>query len=256
MCALQDSAPVKSHSSHLCDVLLSKTWFGFDLDDTLHEFRQASNQAILATLESISSWSDTSVTEMRKTYTEILKDKTRNAFSDGKSSFDYRRERFTSLLMAFSIRYDEKYMNQLLDIYENTLKASLKTKPGAVAILQILKQLGKSIVVITEGPQDAQEKTLKALELEPYINFLATTNHFGVAKTEGLFGRVLNHLQIEAKDMAFIGDSWKRDMEPAIAQGIFSIHLDESGTTALDDSPPRVDSLTRLQHILESINSS
>jgi FMN phosphatase YigB (HAD superfamily) len=234
------------------DALLQKSWFGFDLDDTLHEFRRASHQGITATLESISSQSETPLPELKSMYDQILKDKTKAAFTDGKTSFDYRRERFTTLLAHFSIQYDEKHMAGLLDLYEDTLTTSLELKSDATALLSGLRGRGKRIVIITEGPQDAQERTVQALGLEPYIDFLATTNRFGCAKTTGLFASVMDHLEIEADDIVFIGDSWQRDMEPTMAEGILSIHLDDSKATNLGASPPAVASLSELQHILSS----
>lgn len=232
------------------NALLQKSWFGFDLDDTLHEFRRASHKATTATLESISNRSDIPVLELKPAYDQILKDKTKTAFTDGKTSFDYRRERFTALLSHFSISYEEENMPKLLDLYEDTLTASLELKGGATALISSLRGLGKRIVIMTEGPQDAQERTVRALGLEPYIDFLATTNRFGCAKTTGLFANVMDHLDIKADDIVFIGDSWQRDMEPAMAEGILSIHLDESKTTDLGVSPSVIASLSELQQIL------
>lgn len=234
------------------DALLQKRWFGFDLDDTLHAFRRASHNAITAALESISSRSHVPVPELKAAYDQILKDTTKAAFTDGKTSFDYRRERFTALLARFSMSYDEQGMTRLLDLYEDTLTTSLELKGGATALLSSLRALGKRIAIITEGPQDAQERTVRALGLEPYVDFLATTNRFGCAKTAGLFARVMDHLEIKADDIVFIGDSWQRDMEPAMAEGILSIHLDGSKTTDLGASPPVIASLGELQQTLSS----
>jgi putative hydrolase of the HAD superfamily len=71
-----------------------------------------------------------------------------------------------------------------------------------------------------------------------------------VAKTDGLFGKVLQHLDISPADMAYIGDSEQRDMEPAMAEGIFCIHLAEAEHISLDATPPRVNTLRKLQYIL------
>jgi putative hydrolase of the HAD superfamily len=106
--------------------------------------------------------------------------------------------------------------------------ASLELKCGAIDLLSTLKDMGKRIVIMTEGPQDAQERTIHRLGFGEYIVFLATTNHFGVTKTNGLFPKVLEHLGISPGDIAYIGDNEQRDMKPAMAEGIFSIHLAET----------------------------
>lgn len=129
--------------------LAEKTWFGFDLDDTLHDFRRASGTATTRVLEDISQ----------------------------------------------------------------------------------------------------QERTVQSLGLSAYIDFLATTNQFRVTNTNGLFPRVLGYLGISPGDMVYVGDNEQRDMEPAMAEGIFSIHLAEAKHVSLDDSPPRVNTLRKLQYI-------
>lgn len=110
--------------------------------------------------------------------------------------------------------------------------------------------MGKKIVIITQGPQDAQERTIQALGIGRYVDFIATTNHLQVAKTSGLFKKVLGHLGISPGDMAYIGDNEQPDMEPAMAEGIFSAHLDEARYVSLNAFPPHVNTLRKLQYIL------
>ncbi|KAG9255411.1 HAD-superfamily hydrolase, subfamily IA, variant 1 [Emericellopsis atlantica] len=238
--------------SRLRATFLEKSWIGFDLDDTLHEFRRASSAAVGKVLAEIFERYGTPVAVLREEYTKILQTSTANAFSDGKTSFHYRAERFRLLLDHFSLPHDAELMNQLLESYEATLVANLELKCGAQGLLSTIKSMGKKIVVITEGPQDAQERTVDALGIRSYIEFLATTNHFRASKTDGLFPRVLEHLGMSSGDVAYIGDSEQRDMQPATAESIFSIHLAEGKNVSLDSCPPRVSTLKELQHILSA----
>lgn len=224
-----------------------KTWFGFDLDDTLHEFRGSSGIATNKVLEKISGRNGSPMPELREEYFRVLMEKTANAFSDGKSSFDYRKERFTSVLATFSLPNYTQFMDTLLESYEHTLTESLQLKCGALCLLSTIKNMGKKIVIITEGPQDAQERTIQALGIEGYVDFIATTNHLQVTKTIGLFKKVLGYLGISPGDMAYIGDSEQRDMEPAMAEGIFSIHLDENSHVSLNAFPPHINTWRKLQ---------
>ncbi|KAH8662499.1 Haloacid dehalogenase-like hydrolase [Xylariales sp. PMI_506] len=239
-----------------------KSWVGFDLDDTLHEFRLASSNATTAVLEEISRQYDStgtgtgttttpvSMPALKDQYSKVLQANTASAFSDRKTSFDYRKERFCSVLAHFSLPYDAQFVTRLLEIYEATLVASLEPKCGALGLLSTLKSTGKKIVVITEGPQDAQERTVAALGISGYIDFLVTTNHFRLSKADGLFAKVLQHLDISSGDIVYIGDSEQRDMEPAMAEGIFSIHLAEAKNVCLTSHPPRVNTLRKLQYII------
>jgi putative hydrolase of the HAD superfamily len=189
---------------------------------------------------------------MSDEYCRVLKEKTANAFSDGKTSFDYRRERFASVLAHFSLPQDDQFMAELLRSYEATLMASLELKCGALGLLLAVKNMGKKVVIVTEGPQDAQERTVQELGIGGYIDFLATTSHFRVTKTSGLFPKVLEYLGISPGDMAYIGDNEQRDMKPAMAEGIFSIHLAETKHVSLNTLTPQINTLRKLQYILSN----
>ncbi|KAF2267237.1 hypothetical protein CC78DRAFT_531022 [Lojkania enalia] len=102
-------------------------------------------------------------------------------------------------------------MLQAFYLSENSLTDSLELKCGALDLLKTLQPLGKKIVVITEGPQDAQERTARALGTENYVNFLATTNAFGLSKTRKLFAKARDRLQIDA-NMTYIDDNEQHHM--------------------------------------------
>jgi putative hydrolase of the HAD superfamily len=129
---------------------------------------------------------------------------------------------------------------------------SLELKCGAISLLSTLKGMGKKLVIMTEGPQDAQERTIHRLGIGGYIDILATTNHFGATTTNGLFMKVLEHLGISPSGIAYIGDDELRDMKPAMAEGIFSIHLAETKHVSLNTFPPQLNSLRNLQYIISN----
>ncbi|KAF0644812.1 hypothetical protein FPSE5266_09500 [Fusarium pseudograminearum] len=220
-------------SEQLRSILQSKSWFGFDLDDTLHEFRKASRAATTHCLNHIANKYQPTLGDLQDRYAIILKQGTAEAFTDGKTSHDYRRARFTATLSHFGLGHDDVCIDELLNTYERVLVDNLALKPGATSLLQAIKGSGRKIAVITEGPQDAQERAVRDLGIEQYVDFLATTNYFGVAKTSGLFGKVLDHLNVQPHDMVFIGDSQERDIEPATKEGIYAIHLAEDQTEPL-----------------------
>ncbi|SPJ91030.1 uncharacterized protein FTOL_13432 [Fusarium torulosum] len=230
-------------------ILQTKAWFGFDLDDTLHEFRKASRAATTYCLSRIASKNPgITLQNLQEQYGIILKQGAADAFTDGKTSHDYRRARFTATLSHFGLSHNS--VDELLEDYERVLVENLTLKPGAIALLEAIKTSGRKIAVITEGPQDAQERAIRDLGIDKYIDFLATTNYFGVAKISGLFGKVLNHLEIQHQDLVYVGDSQPRDIEPATKEGIYAIHLHEDQTEPLVLHPPSVKSLDVLARLI------
>ncbi|KAF9762835.1 hypothetical protein IL306_003303 [Fusarium sp. DS 682] len=243
------SVTTETNNEKLRSILQSKSWFGFDLDDTLHEFRKASRAATTHCLTRIAKENPhTTLQDLQAQYGIILKQGTADAFTDGKTSHDYRRARFAATMRHFGLSHNN--IDELLEDYERILVDNLTLKPGAVSLLEAIKASGRKVAVITEGPQDAQKRAVRDLAIETYIDFLATTNFFGVAKIDGLFGKVLDHLKIQPQDIVYIGDSQERDIEPATKAGILAIHLHEAQTESLVLQPPSINSLNVLAKLI------
>ncbi|KAF2760806.1 hypothetical protein EJ05DRAFT_491736 [Pseudovirgaria hyperparasitica] len=222
--------------------LRQSPWFGFDLDDTLHEFRKASGAATTATLTRISNAHQIEISCLKSAYSKILSQGTSGAFSDGKTSHQYRRERFSALLASFSLTAtanSPEFLAGLLDTYEHTLTSILELKPDVLDLFVQLRRMGKKIA-----------RTIEALGLSDKIDFLATTNRFGVAKVDGLFPRVLAHLDIQATDMVYIGDSQERDMVPAMECGMRTIHYAENENFDPTAVPAKFDTLAKIAHLV------
>lgn len=234
---------------HLQTILILKKWFGFDLDDTLHEFRKAAKQASLSVFSAIHTWSGVKMDILETTYQDILRESTAKAFTDGRTSTDYRRERFTRLLQVLRISESirDKFIDELLEIYQSSLQSNLTPKAGALDLLQNLKRLGKKVIVITEGPADAQEWTVRELGLRPYIDILVTTNELGKSKVDGLFGLVLEKYGISAHEIVYFGDNEVRDVKAAQEKKILALLYDEiNGSQLRDLESLRIDSWAML----------
>lgn len=229
----------------------SKKWIGFDLDDTLHEFRMASEHASSSVLKAIVDENPAITTaDLASTYSEILRSKTASAFTDGRTSEDYRQERFANLLQAHSLELNKERVGHLLKIYRDSLRTALRLKAGAAQLLQRLKALGRKIIVVTEGPQDAQEWTIAELGLQQYVDILITTNEVGKSKVDGLFSIVLEKYGIAASDILYVGDNKQRDVIPAKAVGIMSVLYNEKSNCRFDPQSLRLNSLLKLGYLM------
>lgn len=234
----------------------TKAWFGFDLDDTLHEFRKASAHAARSVFEAIQiiyPESTKTIDDLETTYREILRSKTANAFTDGRGSDDYRRERFFHLLEAHGHEPSFETLEQLLVVYRTSLRAALTLKAGALSLLKLLKARGKRVIIITEGPQDAQEWTVAELGLKPFIDILITTNEIGKSKVDGLFSAVLVNNNIASGDLIYVGDNQQRDILPAQAAGIDTVLYDENSNCHFEDPHSlQLNSLPKLEYLVFS----
>lgn len=228
-------------------------WYAFDLDDTLHSFRKASAAAVKAVLDVVHERSGRTLGELEVEYKRILTQGTAAAFVDGKTSHQYREDRFRQLAQSFDIKLDDGQMQDLVNLYEKVLTESLELEPGVLDLFRTLKSYGHKIAIITEGPQDAQERTVEALGIAPYIDYLANTNKPRVAKIDGLFVKVLEHLELEPKDMIMIGDSWDRDIVPATQAGIYCIYYSEvERTLESRDHQTRIGQFEKFEALVEA----
>lgn len=225
--------PTDKSEFDLQAALSSKTWFGFDLDDTLHEFRFASGQASLSVFEVISAKYGRSVDDLKVKYQEILRESTAHAFTDGRTSSEYRRERFSRLLQVYEVDNCED-IGHLLGIYQASLRSHLTLKAGALQLLQTLQRLDKKVMVVTEGPADAQEWTIRELGLWPYVDILVTTNEVGRSKVDGLFEAVLEKYSIRPEEMVYFGDNEVRDVHSAQKEGILAFLYDQKQENRLE----------------------
>ena len=234
------------------NLLREKVWFAFDLDDTLHKFRKASSSATAAVFQYLhATHHHIAVDDLSSTYSTILSQKTSSAFTDGRTSTKYRKEHFSALLESHTIASDEVTLDYLAGLYKDILEKSLQLKPGAHHLLQYLHSvLGKKIMIIIEGPFDAQQWTIAALGLAPYVDILVTTNDMGKSKIDGLFGAVLEKFRIKPDDIIFIGDSAARDVAPARSEGIWSWLYDEKNNCKFEVEEPRINSLLKMKYIL------
>ncbi|KAJ5525036.1 HAD-like protein [Penicillium frequentans] len=233
-------------------MLSAKTWLGFDLDDTLHEFRKASGHASSSVFKAIAEKTPNVTTdELASTYRGILRSKTTGAFTDGRTSEEYRRERFSHLLQAHGSEPTEACLESLTAIYRDSLREALRLKAGSRQLLERLKSLGKKVIVVTEGPQDAQEWTIAELGLQQYIDILITTNEVGKSKVDGLFDIVLDKYNIAASDIVYVGDNEQRDVAPAQLAGIMTVLYDEKSSCRFDDPQSfRINSLPKLGYLV------
>lgn len=184
-------------------------------------------------------------------YSRILSVKTANAFTGGKTSDEYRKERFATVLETFHIETTPEYLDELAAEYRSSLEQGLQLKPGASSLLSYLASIDKKILIISEGPQDAQEWTFAELQIQHH--FLATTDFFEVSKVDGLFKKVLGRLEIDPSDLVFIGDNRERDVEPALKCGILAIRYSEQENTYRSSEHPRVQSLSELESFLRGL---
>ena len=192
---------------------------GVDLDNTLHDFKSASRVAMKAIYAYLEKKAKVDLPQLDETYKKILKEAESNGFTENISRTEYRKRRFTKLLEESEV--SPEYVEDLLKIYEDKFIENLRAYSDMTDFLEeVHETLGLAVVVISEGPKDAQEITLQQLGIRNLVDKLFTASEEGTSKTENLFSVVLQKLEYRPSEVFYIGDSQERDIDPAQKVGI------------------------------------
>jgi putative hydrolase of the HAD superfamily len=222
-------------------------WIAFDLDDTLHFYRNASGEASAAVFAYLHEEFGCDAQGLGAAYAAILKGAQTSGFAEGKSSREYRAERFGKLLASFSIK-PHRHLDTVLDVYDDALSRNLKLKEGAAEALRECKLSGYSVMIVTEGPQDAQEATLERLGIAQYADLLVTSGRERVSKCGGLLKRALEMAACAPDELIYIGDSLVSDILPAMVLGVRTIYVGQEDQ--IPEGVQKISSLLQLRELL------
>lgn len=222
---------LKSHSiSEVSDFLINNfdqldvCHLIFDLDGTLHDFLRAATEGMKLVYKEITSDYPISINALKKHYAELIKFAEKDAFTEQKTSYQYRIERLSRLLKKFDI-YSLELVERLTEIYGKTFENHIHSEHNMLLELKKLSKYFK-IHIVTEGPRDAQERTINILNIYPVITSLSTSGDFGVKKENGeLFSYILKDTQLTPNDVVIIGDNRTKDIDGAAKIGVRSILL-------------------------------
>ncbi len=225
-------------------------WITFDLDDKLHHFKKASSKVMLDIYKHLEALHSVDINTAMQKYQEILSQCTRDAFTSGMNSYYYRSERMRLLIKNLNLGTNETLVAKLVNIYKDSLLNYLELVHGAKNTLTEISNRDYSIAVVTEGPQDAQEWTIRKLGIDCYINRLITSNAEKQSKKNGLFSTVLKKLNVSADKVMHIGDSLYSDVIPAQQAGIQVLWYNPKNENVAENS----DAITHsIQFLIESL---
>lgn len=110
------------------------------------------------------------------------------------------------------------------DAYIRSQRSGHPVIPGAVELLRGLRDAGRRIGLLTNGPPDIQRLKLSQLGAADLFDSVVISGESGVGKPDpDAFALVLSGIGAVAPDAVMIGDSWTRDVEGAARVGMRSI---------------------------------
>jgi putative hydrolase of the HAD superfamily len=131
--------------------------------------------------------------------------------------------------------YDIKYwLNKFRlspDIWTTLLreyKHLIKTYPETCEVLQSLKRTNYKLIVVSNAAREFLNAELNRTNIAGFFShiFSATTDFHQVKKTESLYNKILNILEVLPAEVIHIGDNWNFDYLTPRKTGIKSFFLD------------------------------
>lgn len=118
----------------------------------------------------------------------------------------------------FSLEMEETYWGAFLK--------HMEYNPGVEGFLQEAKKMGIKMCVLTDLTTQIQMQKWIKLDLGRFVDFLVTSEEVGVEKPNAkMFEAALVKLNLNASDVAMIGDNLEKDIKGAEKLGIKAFHI-------------------------------
>ena len=120
--------------------------------------------------------------------------------------------------------------DRIAELYDQCREERTSVFPGAVDVLNWLRQRGCRLALVTNGAAAMQRQKIERFQLEPLFDAILVEGELGFGKPdERIYHLALNQLAVTARDSWMIGDNLEWDVEQPQKLGITGIWVDRTG---------------------------
>lgn len=139
-------------------------------------------------------------------------------------------------------------LDEMFAIYLRSYEEAWIAFPDAAPTLQMLRNSGITIGVVTNGNHEQQAKKINRIGIELLLDLFCSSEQLGHAKpTRSAFILPCEEMALSPSRVLYVGDNFRVDIEGARAAGLQALHLDREGT----NQPNTLRSLTDLIPMLK-----
>ncbi|MCA1053967.1 HAD family hydrolase [Rossellomorea aquimaris] len=129
---------------------------------------------------------------------------------------------YERLIAHYSL--DHFQVNDLVEDYLVNFGRHAKGFEGVDSVLSTLKKEGFVLGLITNGREDLQSSSIKALQIEQYFDIMVISESIGMKKPDPrIFHHALSQLGVDPENAVYIGDHPVNDVEAAQKAGMHAI---------------------------------
>jgi putative hydrolase of the HAD superfamily len=183
----------------------------FDLDDTLIDFMERKKILISESVKAMIK------AGLKEKYSKLYNEFTEFYWQTGIEDQNI----FEKFLMKKYGRIDYRILAHAIVAYRKANSRILKTYPGVIKVLRILKRKGIKLAVLSDAPRVNAHIRLVEVGLDHIFDVIITFDDVGETKpsTKG-FKLILERLGVDASECLMVGDNPKRDVIGAKNAGI------------------------------------
>lgn len=226
---------------------------GFDLDDTLYS-RESIYQNIFAIMQTSVVNIDFTFKEFYSVFQKYSEAEYEKFISREKSRLAYKNDRVIRAYQYFgkSISLDEAIIFNGLYFY---FYEAIEPRDGAIQLLDILKEKGYQLFVLTNGPVEDQMRKLRHLKMETFIpsDYWFISDGINCTKPDPkIFQYVEQTLDLKGKEIFYIGDDLNNDILGSQKRDWQTLWLNSGDED--DNQIPHIHSVQKFSDIIEIFN--
>ena len=198
---------------------------GFDLDDTLYN-RLTIYKNTYQEMQATDHYLDLDFDTFNQVYAEFSEQEYQVFMAGKKTEAAFKNDRVIETYAHFGHKIDQataQQFNQLKNHYQKQLSMS----EDLVALMESALSKGMTLFVLTNGSTKAQIDKLTNLGVDQFIDkdkWYISESMGGSKPQRKLFDAVTADLNVAPKDILFVGDDYRNDIEGAIQAGWQAIH--------------------------------
>lgn len=219
-----------------------------DLDDTLFDHQESARRGLSRLVDELGGTLTPQIAAAWESMAEQLTNRLR-AGDIGRA--EYRRLRIRHLLTgierpAEAEAVDDAQCDRLYARFLEAYEQEWVVFADALPALRALHDRRLPVAILTNGPEERQQRKARALALTPWVVGVGTSEHLAVKKPDpATYLAVCTALGADPCTVLHVGDHVENDLHGARAAGLPALHLDRG--CRLPGSPERI---VRLDQVL------
>ncbi|MHB1262317.1 MAG: HAD family hydrolase [Thermoplasmatota archaeon] len=204
----------------------------FDMDDTLLNWRQAEQAAILELAALHFAAHGIAADRVREVYNGVMAENF--AAWKAKREWMYIDVRLGILSQRLQT-HDRVKVEDLVATFSREATSKLAFLEGAEDAMRAARSSGRKTAILTNGRSEVQRPKVYAFGLHTEVDFVGITGELGVWKPDAMaFRLVLDSLGVAPEHALMVGDNEDFDITPAKALGMQTCWVDIEGRTHPD----------------------